>query len=104
VNAVQLIERVRTHGAELVLDGDRLVVRGSGDRLPDDLGRQLAEHKAEILVALGLPLDCTVAGILQSLRPNLAPALRKLSDGELLALVNWNIIAAWEAAVRNAHV
>jgi TubC N-terminal docking domain len=102
MNALQLIDRVRAHGAELVLDGERLVVRGSGEPLPAEIRDELAAHKAELLIALGVPFDRTVESILASIRPHLSPALKRLSDGDLLALVNWNIIAAWEATVRKA--
>jgi len=102
VNAIALIDELRSHGAELALDGSQLVVRGSGEPLSGHLLQELKEHRAELLIALGLPLDQTVASILASLRPHLSPALRRLPDSQLLALVNWNIITAWEAAVRRA--
>ena len=54
------------------------------------------------MVALGVPLDLAVAGILKEIRPYLSPPLRKLPDDRLLALVNWNIIAAWNRAMREA--
>ncbi len=43
-----------------------------------------------------------VASILAELRPQLPVALRRLDDRRLLALVNWSIIAAWEATIRRA--
>ena len=102
MNVIALIDELRSHGAELALDGNQLVVRGTGNPLPEHLLRELREHKAELLIALGLPLDQTVASILASLRPHLSPALRHLPESQLLALINWNIITAWEAAVRRA--
>jgi hypothetical protein len=101
VNAVEIIERVREHDADLVIRDHRLIVRGV-DGLPDDLRRQVAEHKAELLVALGVPLEPTITSVLADLRPHLPPALRKLTDDRLLVLVNWSVIAAFEAAVRKA--
>jgi len=103
MNAIEIIDRVRAEGAELVVEGDRLLVRGDRDRLPEDLRRSLSEHKAELMVALGQPLDRAVASILDSIRPHLSPALQRLPDDRLLALVNWNIITAWGAAVRKAN-
>jgi hypothetical protein len=99
VNAVEIIERVREHDAELVIRDHRLIVRGANG-LPDDLRREVAEHKAELLVALGVPLDRTIASILADIRTNLPPALRRLPDDRLLTLVNWSIIAAFESSVR----
>jgi len=103
VNAIALIDELRSHGAELALDGSQLVVRGSGEPLPGHLLQELKEHRAELLITLGLSLDQTVASILASLRPHLSLALRGLPDSQLLALVNWNIITAWETAVRKAN-
>jgi hypothetical protein len=104
MNALQIIEQVRAHDAELVLDSDRLVIRGRGARLPDDLHAALREHKAEVMIALGAPLDRTVAGILAELRPTLPESLRGLPDASLLAMVNWTIIHAWEKTIRQAHL
>ena len=100
MNALQLIDALRARGAEVAREGDRLVIRGSGERIPDAIRRELAEHKAEIMVALGVPMDRTVAAILEEIRPHLSPALRQLPDDQLLALVNWSIIAAWEKTIR----
>jgi len=100
VNALEIVRAVQEHGATLTLEDGRLLVKGAGQRLPDDLRSELAQHKTEVLVALGCPLDKTLAGILAELRPNLTPALRALPDDKLLALVNWHIIAAWEKAIR----
>ena len=69
MNALEIIEAVRAHEAELAVEEGRLFVRGCGDRLPDDLQSAVREHKAELLVAarrLGLDtvpvifLDLTV--------------------------------------------
>ena len=97
MNALELIQQVRAHGADLVVEKDRLVVRGIGEPLPDELRAALSQHRAELLVALGVPFDRTVAGILQDLRPHLPPALRRLPDDRLLALVNWSIFFALNA-------
>jgi hypothetical protein len=102
MNAAEIIERVRAHDADLLIREDRLVVRGRGDKLPDDLQRELREHKGELMVALGEPANHTIAVILADIRPHLPKALQRLPDDKLLALVNWSIIAAFEKAVRTA--
>jgi hypothetical protein len=99
MNAIEIIEKVREHDAELAVEGDRLLVRGTGSPLPDDLRRALQEHKAEVMVALGAP---AVASVLKELRPHLPKTLRGLADDKLLVLVNWSIIASFEKAVREA--
>ncbi len=102
MNAIEIIEKVRAHDADLVVENDRLLVRGRASPLPEDLRRALHDHKAELLVALGVPLDRTVASVLAELRPHLPKSLRGLPDDRLLVLVNWSIISAFEAAVREA--
>jgi len=100
MNALEIVDTVRRHGAELTVQDGQLVITGSGPPLPDAVRQELRAHKAELLVALGEPLDRTIAGILADIRPYLSPALRSLPDDRLLALVNWNIMAAWNASVR----
>jgi hypothetical protein len=102
VNAIEIIEQVRAHDAELVVEDDRLLVRGRASPLPEDLRQALRDHKAELMVALGVPLDRTVAFVLAELRPYLPKPLRGLPDDRLLVLVNWSIMASFEAAVRQA--
>jgi hypothetical protein len=68
--------------------------------LPEELKEAIAKHKGELMVALGEPINHTIAGILPDIRPHLSKALQRLPDDKLLALVNWSIIAAWEKAVR----
>ena len=102
MNALEILDQVRGLGASLEVDDGQLLVRGSGERLPDELRQALRDHKAEIMVALGVPFDRTVAAILGDIRPHLSAALRNLPDDKLLALVNWNIIAAWEKAIRGS--
>jgi hypothetical protein len=104
MNALEIIEKVRSHDAELHVEADRLVIRGRGERLPEALQAELKQHKVELMVALGAPLDKAVAAILPELRPNLPAPLRAIPDGSLLALVNWSIIAAWEKTIRNAQL
>jgi len=104
MNAADIIQQIRAHDAELVLDEDRLIVRGKGPRLPEELQAALREHKAEVMIALGAPIDRTVAAILNELRPHLPPSLKQLPDGHLLMLVNWSIIAAFESSVRAVHL
>jgi len=103
VNALEIVRAVQEHGATLALEGGRLLVKGSGERLPSDLRVELARHKTEVLVALGCPMDKALVNILEELRPNLSPALRALPDEKLLALVNWHIIAAWEKTISRLH-
>ena len=100
MNAIEIVSRLREHGAELVLDGGRLLVRGNGEPLSDELRWELSAHKTELMVALGAPLDRGVREILPELRPNLPLSLRGLSDNDLLALINWSIIVAWEKTIR----
>jgi hypothetical protein len=99
MNAVQLIERVREYNAEVTLQDNKLIVSGRGERLPEELRAALREHRAELMIALGASIERTVANVLGELRPNLPPTLRQLPDGDLLALVNWTIIAAWEKTI-----
>lgn len=101
MNALQIIRRVEANGGSLRIDGHELKV-AAPVALPDELLAEVAEHKPAIMIALGAPMDAAVASILGAIRPYLAPALKKLPDDRLLALVNWNIITAWETAVRNA--
>jgi len=99
---MEIIEKVREHDAELVVENDRLLLRGRSGPLPEDLQQAPRQHKAELLIALGVPLDRTVAFVLAEPRPHLPKPLRGLPDDRLLVLVNWSIMAAFEAAVRQA--
>jgi hypothetical protein len=101
MNAIEIIARVRAHDGELTVENDRLIIRGRSGPLPEDLQAALSEHKAELLIALGVPFDRTIAAILSDVRPHLPPSLRRLPDSKLLTLVNWAIINAWGASVRN---
>lgn len=100
MNALEIIEKVQALGAELYVEDSRLMVRGSGEPLPDDLRQALKQSKPELMVALGEPMDAVVASVLAEIRPSLAPSLQALPDSKLLALVNWHIFAAWSAAGR----
>lgn len=100
MNPVEILEQVRAHKADLAVVDDRLVIRGQAEPLPEELRQALSEHKAELMIALGAPIDRTVAAIVRDLRPHLPPPLRRLPDDRLLVLVNWSIIAAFEKAVR----
>ena len=99
MNALEIIEQVRVHNAELCLDGEGLVIRGKGARLPIELREAIREQKAAVMVALGAPHDAAVAAILQDVRPFLPPAIQKISDANLLILVNWAILHAWGRTV-----
>jgi hypothetical protein len=100
MNAVDIIEKVREHDAELVVEEDRLLVRGTGSPLPDDLRQALQDRKAELMVALGT--HQAVASVLKELRPHLPKPLRGLPDDKLLVLVNFAIVASFERAIREA--
>jgi len=102
MNAVEILEQVRAHEADLTVVDDRLVVLGWAEPLPQELKEAVAEHKTELMIALGTPIDRTVASIIADIRPHLPTALKQLPDDRLLALVNWSIIAAFEKAVRTA--
>ena len=104
MNALDIIEQVREHDAELVVEENKLYVRGKGGRLPEGLREALREQKVAVMVALGAPIDRAVAGIIAELRPNLPPSLRGVPDASLLALVNWSIIHAWEKTLRQAQL
>ena len=101
MNALEVIETVREHDADLVVESNKLIVRGKGERLPDDVRAALKEHKAEILIALGAPYDVTLAEILREIRPHLLPALQSLPDNKLLLLVNLAILHAIGKAGRD---
>ena len=104
MNASQILEEVHKHGADLSLRDGKLVLRGSGPTLPEELQVEIREQKAELMVALGAPIEETVSAILADIRPNLPPAIRGLPDGSLLVLVNWSIIHAWEKTIRSAQL
>lgn len=95
MNALEIFDTVRRHGAELLVEEGHLVVRGNGAQLPETVREELRAHKAELLVALGEPLDRTVAGILADIRPFLSPTLQRLPNDRLLVLVNWNILTSF---------
>ena len=60
-----------------------MVIRSHGP-LPDELQQEVRAHKAELLIALGVPMDQTVASILGDLRPYLPQSLQRLADDRLL--------------------
>ncbi len=101
MNAVEIIEQLRAHKALVLLENNKLVVRGQGEPLPDHLQAALSEHKSEIMIALGAPFDRAVGSILRELRPNLPATLKNLPDQSLLGLVNWTIMHAWLKTIRN---
>jgi hypothetical protein len=108
MNAMEIIEQVRALNADLVVEDGQLMVRGKGNRLPEDLRTALREHKAEVLVALGVPHDVVLASILRELRPHLTANLQRLPDSSLLVLVNFAILNAFgkymrELEIRHAH-
>jgi hypothetical protein len=98
MNAVEIIERVRAHHAEVVIEDDELIVRGCGEPLPAELQLALKQHKPAILVALGAPREVAVLDVLEQIRPFLPSALQTIPDSSLLALVNWSLLHAWNSA------
>jgi hypothetical protein len=99
MNALELIDTVRSYDAELVVEENKLIVRGKGERLPDDVRAALKRHKAEILIALGVPYDVALSEILREIRPHLVPALQLLPDRQLIVLVNFSLMHALAKAV-----
>ena len=100
MNAIEIIENVRQYDAELSLEQDRLVIRGRGEPLPDDLKVVIREHKAELMMALGATPNVVIAEVLSEIRPYLDAQLQRLPDSKLLVLVNWSIIHAWNRAAK----
>lgn len=45
----EIVVSVQRHGANLAVEGQRLVIRGRGPRLPEGLREALRVHKAELL-------------------------------------------------------
>jgi len=103
MNALEVIETVRSYDADIVVESNKLIVRGKGERLPDDVRAALKQHKAEILIALGAPYDVTLAEVLRDIRPHLLPALQTLPDDKLLLLVNLSMMQAFNKAVRSVQ-
>ena len=101
MNAIEVIRRVEARGGSLRVEGQDLKVTAPAP-LPGHLLAEVRACKPAVMIALGAPMDITVAGILRDIRPYLAPTLTQLPDDRLLALVNWHIIAAWETAIRKA--
>ncbi len=102
MSALDVIRRVELLGGHLSLESNELRLRAATP-LPDDLVQAVTAEKAAIIVALGAPVDAAVGAILADIRPHLPPPLRRLPDDRLLTLVNWAIIAAFEAAVRKVE-
>ena len=101
MNVIELIRRVESQGGSLRVEGQDLKVAAPVP-LPDLLLAEIAACKPAVMIALGAPMDTTVAAILRDIRPYLPPTLQQLPDDRLLALVNWHIIEAWETAIRKA--
>jgi len=99
MRAMEIIRQVYALDGKLTLEDGKLKVQAPAP-LPDGLRQALREHKPSVMVALGAPLDVVVADVLTELRPHLPQALQALSDDKLLALVNWSIMASWDAALR----
>ena len=68
MNALSIAQAVQELGAILLVEH----------------GQEVRAHKAELLIALGVPMDQTVAAILGDLRPYLPQSLRRLAERCLL--------------------
>lgn len=101
MTALEVIRRVEERGGILRVEANELKV-AAPTPLPADLMAEIAECKPAIMIALGGPIESAVASILREIRPYLSPALKKLPDDRLLALINGNVIAAWNTAMRKA--
>ena len=102
MNALSIAQAVQELSATLLVAHGQVVVRSRGP-LPEELQQEVRAHKAELLIALGMSMDQTVASILGDLRPYLPQPLQRLSDDRLLALVNWSIMAAWGRALNEVR-
>ena len=100
MSALDVIRRVEMLGGRLVLDGKSLRLQAQNE-LPGQVVADVSEEKAAIMVALGAPIDTVIGAVLDEIRPELSPALRKLPEDRLLVLVNWSIIAAWQKKVQD---
>lgn len=56
MNAWEIVERVRACNAVLLVDGSRLLVRGRGQPLPEELREALRAHKTEVINVLHPPI------------------------------------------------
>jgi hypothetical protein len=130
MNALEIIEEVRGHGAELLVKEGKLILRGIGPPLPSELQQAVQGQKAAIMEALGSssrsaaldqaemirsagsPLrqarmqgdgvvEASIA--LLALRQHLAPPLAALGDPELLALVRHAVEYARERTHGPGH-
>ena len=101
--ALDVIRAVYLCGGSVRLEGDRLVMAADSP-LPEEVRHAVRQRKSEIMIALGAPFDTAIAGVLADLRPHLTASLRKLSDQDLLLLVNWHIITSFQKAVRNGAI
>ena len=83
MNALSIAQAVQKLGAILLVEHGQVVIRSQGP-LPEELQQEVRAHKAELLIALGVPLDQTVATILGDLRPYLPQSLQRLAERGLL--------------------
>jgi hypothetical protein len=100
MNALEIIQQLRALDADVVLEGKGLIIRGNGAPLPEELHAALREHRAEVMVALGAPAQMSVEAVLDEIRPYLPPALKDVSNENLIVLINWCVIHAWNRAVK----
>ena len=78
MSALDVIRRVEMLGGHLVLDGKALRLQADKE-LPGQVVADVSQEKAAIMVALGAPIDTVIGAVLEEIRPELPPALRRLT-------------------------
>ena len=97
MNAIDIVDRVRKLGAELLVESKQVRVRGG--RLPDDLQQEVDEHSADLIIALGTPIDEVASAVLDEMRVDLPPNLAKLPGPKLWLLTRLALASSWSAGV-----
>jgi hypothetical protein len=95
VTTSELIRAVRRHGATLDVSEDgKLVIAGTGPRLPEQLRAAIAQHRADLLAALSQGKPQSVpelqSRVLAAVRAH-HPAWRNLADEDLLCLIDFAV-------------
>ncbi len=103
MNPIELIKEVEKLGGTVSVENGQIVI-DSPRSLPTDLIEQITQEKPSLMVALGAPIEPTIATILEDIRPHLPVAIRSLPANKLLIMVNWSIMAAWGKAVQKIPV
>ena len=95
MNALGIAQAVQELGATLVVEHGQVVIRSQGP-LPEELQQEVRAHKAELLIALGVPMNQTVATILGDLRPFLPQSLQRFLT---IACLRSSTGASWRPGV-----